>query len=443
MRKFNESKANILNIQGGRPLEGRVYVRGAKNTLPKNMVAALLTSDSCQIKNVAHIVDVDIMCEMINAFGGNAKFSGDHSVHISTPSIKQMPLEQLEDFAGRSRIPILTCGPLLARTGHALVPALGGCEIGDRPIDFHIDALRILGARVEVHETYIEMFADRLYGAKICLPYPSVGATEQVLLSSVLADGVTELSNAAIEPEIMDLIAVLQKMGAVISIDTHRVITIHGVNKLSGFNHKAMPDRLEVASWACLAAAINGRIFVRGAEQTDMMTFLNAFRQAGGAFEVKDSGIEFWRAHNKLKSVALETDVHPGFMTDWQQPFATMLTQAEGLSVIHETVYEGRFGYVEALKGMGAKIELYEKCLGRIHCRFVNRNVLHSAVITGPTTLEGSEIYIPDLRGGFAYIIAALIAKGDSRLHNVQLIRRGYEDILKKLQGLNANIEVG
>jgi len=221
--------------------------------------------------------------------------------------------------------------------GHVIVPALGGCQIGDRPIDFHVEALKALGVRVEVHETHIEMFAERLRGEKIQLPYPSVGATEQVLLSSVLADGVTELNNTAIEPEIMDLIAVLQKMGAIISVDTHRVITIHGVERLSGFNHKALPDRLETASWACLAAATNGKIFVRGAEQMNMMTFLNAFRQAGGAFEVRENGIEFSRAGANLRSMALETDVHPGFMTDWQQPFGVMLTQADGLSVIHET----------------------------------------------------------------------------------------------------------
>lgn len=441
MNEVEKSETDILNVEGGHPLEGEVLVRGAKNTLPKNMVAALLTSDTCTIDNVARIVDVDIVRDMIVAFGGSAKFARGHSIKISAETLTQLPLEQMEAFSGRSRIPILACGPMLARTGHAIVPALGGCQIGDRPIDFHIEALKALGARVEVRDTHIEMFADRLHGAKIRLPYPSVGATEQVLLASVLADGVTELSNAAIEPEIMDLVAVLQKMGAIISVDTNRVITIHGVNKLSGFKHKALPDRLEAASWACLAAATNGRIFVRGAEQMSMMTFLNAFRQAGGAFDVRENGIEFWREDKALRSMALETDVHPGFMTDWQQPFAVMLTQAEGLSVIHETVYEGRFGYVEALKSMGARIQLYHRCLGQINCRFANRNALHSAVIAGPSVLRGAEIHIPDLRGGFSYIIAALVAEGVSKISNVSIIRRGYEDIVGKLLALKANIQ--
>jgi UDP-N-acetylglucosamine 1-carboxyvinyltransferase len=441
MMNVGESQVDVLNIEGGHPLEGEVFVRGAKNTVPKNMVAALLTTGTCVIKNVARIVDVDVMHDMIKAFGGSVRFIHGHSVQVDASRLTQISLQQMEDFSGKSRIPILICGPMLARTGHALVPALGGCQIGDRPIDFHIEALKALGARVEIHETYVEMFADRLRGAKIRLPYPSVGATEQVLLSSVLADGVTELSNAAIEPEIMDLIAVLQKMGAIISVDTHRIITIHGVDELSKFNHKALPDRLETASWACLAAATNGRIFVRGAEQINMMMFLNAFRQAGGAFEVTEHGIEFWRMGKTLKAMALETDVHPGFMTDWQQPFVVMLTQAEGLSVMHETVYEGRFGYVEALKSMSAQIQLYQRCLGQISCRFANRNALHSAVIAGPTALQGANIHIPDLRGGFSYIIAALVAKGVSRLHNVQLIRRGYENIFGKLQALKANIQ--
>lgn len=441
MKKVKEPQTDVLSIEGGRPLEGEVFVRGAKNTVPKNMVTALLTAETCVINNLARIVDVDIVRDMIVAFGGNVKFTGSHSVQIDTPTLTQVPLEQMETFSGRSRIPILTCGPLLARTGHVIVPALGGCQIGARPINFHIEALKALGAQVEVHETHIEMFADRLRGTKIRLPYPSVGATEQVLLASVLADGVTELSNAAIGPEIMDLIVVLKKMGAVISVDKHRVITVHGVEKLSGFKHKALPDRIEATSWACLAAAINGRIFVRGAEQINMATFLNVFRQAGGSFEVQESGIEFWRAGKTLQAMALETDVHPGFMTDWQQPFVVMLTQAEGLSVMHETVYERRFDYVEALKPMGARIQLYQSCLGRISCRFANHNALHSAVIAGPTTLRGAEINIPDLRGGFSCIIAALIAQGISKLSNIRLIRRGYEDIFGKLRALKANIQ--
>jgi len=238
----------------------------------------------------------------------------------------------------------------------------------------------------------------------------------------------------------MDLIMVLQKMGAIISVDVDRVITIVGVKRLRGFDHTAMPDRLEAASWACAALATNGRIFVRNARQVDMMTFLNKYRQVGGDFKVSYEGIEFWRAGERLRSTVLETDVHPGFMTDWQQPFVIVLTQAEGVSIVHETVYEQRFGYVEALNRMGAKIQLYRECLGGLKCRFGQRNYKHSAVIVGPTPLQGAEIHIPDLRAGFSYVIAALTAEGVSTLTGTELIQRGYENLNAKLTTLGAEI---
>ncbi|HBY63449.1 MAG TPA: UDP-N-acetylglucosamine 1-carboxyvinyltransferase, partial [Solibacterales bacterium] len=281
--------------------------------------------------------------------------------------------------------------------------------------------------------------ASRLRGAKIRLEYPSVGATEQVVLSAVLAEGITELSNAAVEPEIIDLICVLQKMGAIITVDTDRTITIYGVQRLRGFDHSTIPDRLEAASWACAALATNGRVFVRNARQIDMVTFLNKYRQLGGEFEAADEGIEFWRG-GELRPVPLETDVHPGFMTDWQQPFVIALTQARGVSVVHETVYEERFGYVEALNKMGAQIQLFRECLGSRRCRFGQRNYLHSAVVVGPTPLRGERIHIPDLRAGFSYVIAALVAEGVSTLEGVQVIGRGYENLLPKLTALGAEI---
>ncbi len=316
----------------------------------------------------------------------------------------------------------------------------GGCDIGSRPINFHLTALRQLGATVEEQPESYHLKTDGLKGTKIQLDYPSVGATEQVLLSSVLAEGVTELSNAAIEPEIIDLIIVLQKMGAIISVDTDRVITVVGVKELHGFHHTALPDRLEAASWACAAAVTNGKIHVRGARQLDMMTFLNKYRQIGGEFAVTDDGITFYRANGELQSISVETDVHPGFMTDWQQPFVVVLTQAHGSSIVHETVYEERFGYIETLNKMGAQIQLYSNCLGGRECRFANSNYLHSAVITGPTKLRGTDIRVPDLRGGFSYVIAALAATGDSTISNFEVLGRGYENLVEKLQGLGAEI---
>jgi len=431
--------SDSLRIRGGVPLQGDVHVRGAKNTLPKNMVASLLTEDECLLHNVANVMDVDIVAQMIAALGGTVQEVGAGSLRMRTEDPDVLSASELEMFAGRSRIPVLLCGPLLARRGEVVVPDLGGCAIGPRPIDFHISALQQLGADVQEASDGWRLTAKRLRGTKIRLDFPSVGATEQVLLASVLAEGVTELSNAAIEPEIIDLIAVLQKMGATISVETDRVITISGVARLHGFEHTALSDRLEVASWACAALATNGHIAVHGARQLDMMTFLNTFRRIGGDFEVRENHIEF-RRRASLTSVALETDVHPGLMTDWQQPLVVALTQAAGVSIVHETVYEDRFGYTKALNDMGAQIQLYRECLGSRSCRFGRRDHLHSAVVVGPTTLHGADIRIPDLRAGFSYVIAAMVANGDSTVSNIGLIRRGYEDFERKLIELGARV---
>ena len=211
---------------------------------------------------------------------------------------------------------------------------------------------------------------------------------------------------------------------------------------LGGYTHRALPDRLEAASWASAALATEGNIYVRGAQQRSMMTFLNTFRKVGGAFEIDDEGIRFWHPGGPLNAIALETDVHPGFQTDWQQPLVVALTQAAGLSIVHETVYESRLGFTSALNQMGAHIQLYRECLGGSACRFGQRNFLHSAVVSGPTKLQGSDLVIPDLRGGFSYLIAALAAQGTSRVHGIDLINRGYENFMDKLESLGAHIEL-
>lgn len=427
-------------LRGGRPLSGEVTLRGAKNSLPKIMVAALLTGDRCTLRNVAGVADVAIVSDLIRALGGEVAEVEPGVISICAANVQPMERAVLKTFSGKSRIPILACGPMLARFRESPVPSLGGCRIGTRPVDFHIRALQDLGATLHDEAGEARLTCEQLYGNKIHLDYPSVGATEQVILAAVLAQGKTELSNAATEPEIMDLIMALQKMGAIISVDVDRVITIEGVCELHGFDHSAVPDRLEAASWASAAVATGGRIFVRNARQLDMMTFLNQFRKIGGDFEVSTDGIAFWRRDAGLRSTVIETDVHPGFMTDWQQPFVIALTQATGVSIVHETVYEQRFGYVEALNRMGAQIQIYRECLGRLPCRFGQRNYQHSAVIVGPTPLHGAEINIPDLRAGFSYVIAALTAEGTSTLTNTNLIQRGYENLIPKLHALGAEI---
>ena len=432
--------AETLVIRGGRPLHGTVEVKGAKNLVTKAMVAALLGDTTSTLRDVPSISDVKVVRSLLEVHGVTVT-EGDEegTLHLDPSGAVAAHFEEIDAHAGASRIPILFCGPLLHLLGEALIPDLGGCRIGDRPINFHMDALRAFGAVVDKSYEGIRITAPNgLHGANITLPYPSVGATEQVLLTAVRAKGVTELRNAAIEPEIMDLIAVLQKMGAIISYEPNRVIYIEGVDRLVGYDHRAIFDRNEAASWACAALATDGEIFAKGARQQDMLTFLNVFRKAGGWFDVREDGILFRRGGD-LKPVMVETDVHPGFMTDWQQPFAVLLTQAQGASVIHETVYENRFGFTDALVQMGAQIQIYRECLGGNSCRFGQRNFYHSAVISGPTKLKGADIRVPDLRGGFSHMVAALAAEGTSNVSNVQLISRGYEHFLDKLTALGAD----
>ncbi|MCG2622356.1 UDP-N-acetylglucosamine 1-carboxyvinyltransferase [Arthrobacter sp. I2-34] len=435
--------ASVLTIRGGVPLTGQVTVRGAKNLVPKAMVAALLGSDASVLRNVPEIKDVDVVTSLLRLHGVEVvkdPLTGD--LRLDPTKVKTAHMKDIDAHAGDSRIPILFCGPLIHAIGEAFIPDLGGCKIGDRPIDYHLDVLRQFGAVVEKRQGGISISAPKgLKGAKLSLPYPSVGATEQVLLTATKAEGITELSGAAIEPEIMDLIAVLQKMGAIITVQTDRVIRIEGVHDLSGFNHRALPDRNEAASWASAALVTQGDIYVEGARQGDLTAFLNTYRKVGGSFDIDDDGIRFYHTGCKLSPLVLETDVHPGFMTDWQQPLVVGLTQAQGVSIVHETVYENRFGFTEALVRMGANIQLHRECLGSVPCRFGQRNFLHSAVISGATQLKGAEIDIPDLRGGFSHLIAALAATGTSRVTGIDIINRGYEHFLAKLEGLGADFD--
>ena len=434
----------LLRVEGGKPLRGYINVRGAKNLVPKAMVAALLGDTPSVISNVPHIRDVEVVSGLLRVHGATVDFAAKAGVLSIDPSaIETASSASINAHAGSSRIPILFCGPLLHRLGRATIPDLGGCHIGDRPVNFHLEILRRFGAKVDRTDGALHLTTNgrRLQGTTIDLPYPSVGATEQTLLTAVRAEGKTVLTGAAVEPEIIDLIDVLQKIGAIISVDTDRTITIEGVDALEGFNHRAIPDRIEAGSWACAALTTGGDITVLGARQTAMSAFLNVFRKVGGAFEVKEEGIRFYHPGGELHSMAMETNVHPGFMTDWQQPLVVALTQAKGLSIVHETVYENRLGFTNALNQMGANIQLYRECLTGAECRFGARNYYHSAVIAGPTPLHGSDIVVPDLRGGFSYLIAALAAEGISHVKGINLIDRGYADFMDKLYALDAQVQ--
>lgn len=423
-------------VRGGKPLFGDIKLAGAKNAVSKMMVASLLTDEPCILENVPEIAEVAIITELLTTIGSNVEIVGP-TARIHTPTIKNSRVLQL---TRRNRIPILALGPLLARAGEAEVPVLGGDKIGARPVDIHLEALSKFGAQLAItKDSYHAWAKDGLHGAEVELRFPSVGATENAILATVLAKGKTVIKNAALEPEIIDLIKMLQKMGAIIELAPPRTITIEGVNKLHGVTHRIIPDRNEAISFACLAIATNGRIFVKEARQDDLITFLNVVRRLGAEYEVDDDGIAFWRP-NMLKALSVQTDVHPGFMTDWQQPLCALLTQAEGTSTIHETIWEDRFGYAHDLNEMGAKITVSTDCPSGENCRLAGKGFYHYATIEGGTPLASARLIVRDLRSGMLDVLAALIADGVSEVEGIDEVDRGYEHIDGRLRQLGADI---
>ncbi|WHA04896.1 UDP-N-acetylglucosamine 1-carboxyvinyltransferase [Candidatus Bandiella numerosa] len=430
-------------IQGGIPIHGRISCMGAKNLATKAMVAALLSSDQTVLRGMPNIGDVEITKELLMSAGVKVDWRQDINImHIDATKITEHEAS-LPDTK-TNRVPILLLSILLHRLGKAIVPTVGGDHIGQRNVDYHVEAIRKFGAEVNKKgNKYIAESKGRLKAAHIELPYPSVGATETCLFLSVLAEGTSIINNIALEPEIIELITMLRSMGAIIFLSGNRELIVQGVEKLSGTNFFLAGDRIEAASWASLACASNGEIEVSGIRPDLLGNFLPHFNKIGGGFKfLKDDSIVFFRKEN-LKSTEIETDVYPGFSTDWQQPFATILTQANGISVIHETVHEKRFGYLDILNKLGAKTETVSSCLGSVKCRYRGQDHLHSALIHGPTKLKSisSPLITPDLRAGLAYLIAAVLAEGETRLDVAEQIERGYGNLLEKLKNTNIKLK--
>lgn len=437
---------DVLKIKGGRPLKGDFQASGAKNAITKMLVASLISKKRCVFHNVPNITEVEITTDLCREIGMEVSWDKESkTMEVVTKELKTTYIPQR--FSGANRIPILMIGALLGRTDEDIVvPTVGGCNIGERPVTFHIDALKALGAQIEYRTmkkdgAYFAQSPNGLKGTVIELPYPSVGATENTILAACRAKGTTVLKNAATEPEIIDLILFLQKLGVNISVDLDRTIYIHETTQFNEVEHHVITDRIEAASIGMSAISTRGRVFVKGIRQEHMITFLNKIRDIGGGFRVYESGIEFFYQGPLKGGLHIETSVHPGFMTDWQQPFVVMLTQAKGSSVVHETVYENRFGYTKILNEMGADIECFSECLGSHPCRFAHKNFQHSIVIKGPKKLQGHKIAIPDLRAGFAYVLAALISPEESEISNLHYLDRGYDSLDLKLSSLGADIK--
>ena len=434
---MDEHAAKAWHIRPNGPLVGEVTVSGSKNAVTKHMVAAMLGTQPSTVTNAPEVGDVGITADILTSLGVGVDIDGD--------TITVQPVDTLDsnvplEFTGLNRIPILLLGPLLARNHEAFVPLVGGDRIGQRPVNFHTNALEAMGAQITVTHDGISATAERLRGAQITLPYPSVGATESVLLTAVLAEGRTVLRNAALEPEVTELALFLQRMGARIGFKPDRRIVIEGVDHLRGAQARLQGDRLEAFSYLVAGLMTGGQVRVGGCAQDRLVTAIDTLQKMGARFEITDDYISA-SAEDGLRPVAVQTATHPGFMTDWQPPLIVLMTQAEGMSVIHETVYEDRLGYVRELTAMGAEAELFDTCLGGPACRFHDTNALHSAVIRGVSKLRGAQVTIPDVRAGFSSVIAAAVADGPSTLYGIHHLERGYNRPFETLESLGLKLE--
>ncbi len=422
-------------IEPSGPLRGDVTVRGSKNAVTKHLVAAVLGSSPSVVHNCPDIGDVGITADMLRALGCTVEIDGDRvTVDPAGLDSGDVPLS----FSGLNRIPILLVGPLLHRVGEVSIPLVGGDRIGNRPIDFHVSALRSMGAEVELTADGLRAKATQLHGARIRLPFPSVGATETVLLTAAMAEGRTLLDNAALEPEVIELALFLQRMGARIEMRPNRRFVIEGVADLAGAAHRLAGDRIEAFSYLVAGLVTGGRVRVRGCAQDRLVTAISTLHRMGARFEITDEWVA--AEADELLPAVVQTDTHPGFMTDWQPPLVVLFTQCDGMSVLHETVFENRFTYVDALRTMGARVEVHDTALGVPDYRLALSEAYQTAAVHGPTVLHGAAITMPDVRGGFAYVIAAAAADGVSDLHDVHHLERGYHHPLEAFVELGLDV---
>jgi len=412
-----------IGITGGAPLTGKICVSGSKNAALPEMAAALLTTEPVTLQNVPRVTDTAVMAEILGLVG--CETSGDGTLVIDTAAARVADIP--DTLGGRMRATIVLLGAMLARFGHARVPRPGGDDIGARRVEQHLRGLRQMGA--QIHETRNEIVAtaERLRGERIVFDLPTVTGTENILLAACTAEGRTEIFNAAREPHVQDLCRLLAKMGAQIEgIGTERLI-VDGTSELGGAEHTVISDYLEAGTYAIAVAAAGGELLIECTRAEDLQLLLLKLEQAGAHVETGDGWFRVGRdPRSGLKPIDMSTWTFPGFPTDLQAPYMALMTQAEGETVISEYVHENRFQHVRELAKMGAGITVE----GRLH-----------AIVHGPARLRGTELSVPDIRSGAALVIAALCAEGDSVLHNVWHIDRGYEDMVGKLGSVGATIQ--
>ena len=409
-----------LTITGGKPLEGTITVSGAKNAVLPIIAASLLCAEPIQLDDAPDLLDVNIMNRVISALGAKVERKG------STLFIQAHEIDCIDapyDLVSQMRASIVTMGPLLARKGHVRISHPGGCAIGSRPINWHLKGLEALGAEVKMDHGFLDVSTKGLKGTRIYLDYPSVGATQNIMMAASMAQGTTLIENSAQEPEIVDLATFLNEMGGKVRGAGTSIIHIEGVREFHGTTHTVIPDRIEAGSYLLMAAATGGDVLVQNVISDHLKPLIAKMEEAGIHMVEEGDGIRICGG-GVYNSVDIKTQVHPGFPTDLQAPFMAFLTRARGTGLITETVFENRFMHVDELKRMGADIKIE----GR------------SAIVQGIQRINAAPVTATDLRAGAALILASLTAEGSTSIRGIHHIDRGYEKVEEKLSRLGANI---
>ena len=411
-----------LIISGGKRLQGTVKIDGAKNSALSIMAATLLTKDVCILRNVPRLTDVDTMAAVIRKLGIKVEWRGDNTLYIDSDDFNnyEAPYELVKMMRGS----ILVMGPLLARLKKAKISLPGGCAIGARPVDYHLKGFEALGAQVEVEKGYIEAKVDKLKGDDIYLDFPSLGATENIMMAACLAEGITTIENAAKDPEVVELGHFLNKMGAKVKGLGTDLIEIEGVKELHGIDYAIIPDRIEAGTYMIAAAITGGDVLIEKADPLLLKPLIVKLEEAGVRIELEKNLIKV-TGPDRVKAVDIKTLPFPGFPTDMQPQFMALSCVAKGTSVITETVFEKRFVHIGDLIRMGADIKVEG----------------HSAIIKGVKKLSAAPVMASDLRGGAALVLAGLIAEGTTELSRIYHLDRGYVKLEEKLNSLGADIK--
>ena len=413
-----------IRIIGGKPLSGEVKISGAKNSALPIIVASMLTDESVTIRNIPLVEDVKTISLLLTSLGAKVKKCGKN-IFINTASLNNTTAHI--DIVSKMRASFLVFGPLLARLGKAKVGLPGGCSIGTRLVNYHLDGLSKMGAQINIKNKYVNAYTTgKLKGSEIFLETPSVGATENILMAATLARGTTIINNAAIEPEVVDLAHFLVSMGAIIEGIGTRKLIIYGVKKLHGCEYKIIPDRIEAATYAIAAAITGGDIILNNIDLLHLFNFIGTLKTIGIRIEIlSKNSVKVIGSLNNIKSTNIVTNVYPDIATDLQSLFISLLSIANGKSTVKETIFNNRFGHVTELNSMGADIS-------------IKGNI---AYIAGIKNLKGAKVRVTDLRAGAALILAGLSANGETIIEEVHHIERGYDNIEGKLSLCGANIQ--